>query len=440
MRTKILLLTILLTAPIWCRAYTITNLPNAPGVSYAYTNIATMINNNNNNFVSWLNSIGTNLATLNSFTNSGGKGGITNFVFTTTNLPAGSNATITVMGVTNNIAYCFAGIPAGPPGTNFVTVNQFSNVFLSSFRSTTYTTNYAYWGASNYLARVNGLYAWMANGGDDGGNPPQSYTVSLVGSYTGTNAWFALTNGFSTSNYISVAVISTNPIPADPGSCYLFTVDHYELLGRTNGFYGQFVRFGPPIDPNDAATKSYADGLFANAFNQNFSSYTSNGWFHTVYSYQNFTVFDMAGNTVWIPITGSALSGTNFTLTTYATNLNNGVLLQMSTNLALVAGFHTITNWTTNTVSGVTTFTTPMSPSVPVAFYRLISSSSSSSSSAFYVPLALNGGALYPSNTWSLATITNGMKAGDIITVNSNGLKLVDVWMSNSTPVLKPHW
>ena len=147
----------------------------------------------------------------------------------------------------------------------------------------------------------------------------------------------------------------------------------------------------------------------------------------------------MAGNTVWIPITGSALSGTNFTLTTYATNLNNGVLLQMSTNLALVAGFHTITNWTTNTVSGVTTFTTPMSPSVPVAFYRLISSSSSSSS-AFYVPLALNGGALYPSNTWSLATITNGMKAGDIITVNSNGLKLVDVWMSNSTPVLKPHW
>jgi len=39
-----------------------------------------------------------------------------------------------------------------------------------------------------------------------------------------------------------------------------------------------------------------------------------------------------------------------------------------------------------------------------------------------------------------LVTITNGMKAGDIITVNSNGLKLVDVWMSNTVPVLKPHW
>jgi hypothetical protein len=144
----------------------------------------------------------------------------------------------------------------------------------------------------------------------------------------------------------------------------------------------------------------------------------------------------MVGNTVWIPITGSSYVGTNFSLTTYATNLNNGFYLQMSTNLALVAGFHTITNWTTNTVAGVTTFTTPMT--YDYAFYRLISGSSRSS--AFYVPVAFNGGTLFPSNTWNLATITNGIKAGDIITVNSNGLKLVDVWMSNTVPVLKPHW
>lgn len=45
-----------------------------------------------------------------------------------------------------------------------------------------------------------------------------------------------------------------------------------------------------------------------------------------------------------------------------------------------------------------------------------------------------------PSNTWDFAAITNGMLSGGIITVNSNGLKLVDVWMSNSTPILKPHW
>ena len=372
---------------------------------------------------------------LSGVTVSGG-GGLTNLSFTVSNAPYGTPAAVTNTGVIGAMAYFTITLPAGLPGTNFVTVNQFSNVFLSSFQSIPFSTNYAYWGASNYLARVNGLYKWLVAGGDDGRNPPNIYKVSLVGSYTGTNGWFALTNGFSTSNYISVAVISTNPTPADPGSCYLYTVDHYELLGRTNGFFGQYVRFGQPTDPNDAATKSYADSLFANAFNQNFSSYSSNGWFHTIYSSQNFTVFDMAGNTVWIPINGSSYVGTNFSLTTYATNLNNGFYLQMSTNLALVAGFHTITNWTTNTVSGVTTFTTPMN--YQFAFYRLISSSSSSS--AFYVPLALNGGALFPSNTWSLATITNGMNAGDIITVNSNGLKLVDVWMSNSTPVLKPHW
>lgn len=50
------------------------------------------------------------------------------------------------------------------------------------------------------------------------------------------------------------------------------------------------------------------------------------------------------------------------------------------------------------------------------------------------------GGSFYPSNTWTLAGITNAMHSGDIITLNSNGQKLVDVWMSNTTPILKPHW
>ena len=58
----------------------------------------------------------------------------------------------------------------------------------------------------------------------------------------------------------------------------------------------------------------------------------------------------------------------------------------------------------------------------------------------FDIPTAFAAGTLYPSNTWNLASITNGLRAGDIITVNSNGLKLVDVWMSNSVPVLKPRW
>jgi len=49
-------------------------------------------------------------------------------------------------------------------------------------------------------------------------------------------------------------------------------------------------------------------------------------------------------------------------------------------------------------------------------------------------------GTLWTSNTWNLTTITNGMQNGDVITVNSNGQRLVDVWMSNAVPILKPHW
>ena len=54
--------------------------------------------------------------------------------------------------------------------------------------------------------------------------------------------------------------------------------------------------------------------------------------------------------------------------------------------------------------------------------------------------MATNSGTLYVSNTWNLVSITNGMANGSIKTVNSNGATLVDVWMSNSIPVLKPRW
>jgi hypothetical protein len=47
---------------------------------------------------------------------------------------------------------------------------------------------------------------------------------------------------------------------------------------------------------------------------------------------------------------------------------------------------------------------------------------------------------IYPGNTWSLVNITNWMHNGDIVTVNSNGVKLVDVQFSNGVVVLHPHW
>jgi len=380
-------------------------------------------------------------------------GGLSGILFTNTvTLPAGSPATVTNLGVFGGIAYFSISVPAGPtgtPGTNFVTVNQFSNVVLSSQQITVYSTNNAFWHGSNYLARVPGIYSWIINGGNDGGvysqGVPGTIPVSLVGSYTGTNSWFTITNGFKTTNMISVALL-TNGLSAfggsqiAPGFATLYSVDHGELLGRTNYFFGQHIRFDAPSDPLDAANKSYVDTLFANAFNGNFYVVFTNNAYHLIYSFQNMEAMDIAGVITQIPITAASLdgTGTNLTFSASQSSLAGGYTMQCSTNLLLIAGFTTFTNFTTSTNAGVVTFTTPIISTQLTAFFRLISGSGLTTT--FFTPVTASAGTLYPSNTWSLTSITNGMQAGDIITVNSNGLKLVDVWMSNSTPILKPHW
>ena len=379
-------------------------------------------------------------------TNGGGGGGgatvdVTNAV---TGAP-GTSVLVTNLGTTVAAVFQFT-IPAGAPGTNTITntitAYAFSNQFLSSAQITTYSTNNITWGTSNFLARVNGLYDWKVNFGQLGGGgmaPGTNVNGQISGSYNGTNGWFVITNGFRTTNMISVSATGAG---GGLGNAQLYAVDHPELLSRTNLFFGQYVRFNAPSDPNDAATKTYVDTAVANVKSGNFTSYTdTNNWFHFIYSINNFTIFDMANQLLYVPIQSLVMdgTGTNVVMVIASTNLTSGFTVLSSTNLNLgSAGFVPYSNWTTNTAGGLTTFTMPINFAEQMRFYRV--RSSSSSSSAFYVPVAFNGGTLFPSNTWSLATITNGMKAGDIITVNSNGLKLVDVWMSNSTPVLKPHW
>jgi hypothetical protein len=333
--------------------------------------------------------------------------------------------------------------------TNTITAYNFTNQVLASKQIIAYSTNYAYWdrvaGGSNYLGRFQGVVDWNAYGGNDGGNPPGSIDVTLYGSLSGTNNWFVLTNHYFTTNWISLAV-KTNGLSSfgsgivNPGGATIFTMDHWELHQRTNYFDYQKIRINTqPSDAADIANKQYVDTMVANVKDGTFISYTdTNNVFHFVYNRNNFEVFDMFSAMTWVPMKGTSLSGTNMLIEAYSTNLVNGFTLQSSTNLALVNGFLPFTNYTTNASSGVTTFTIPLNMSETARFFRIISSSGSSS--AFYGPVAFNGGTLYPSNTWSLATITNGMRNGDIITVNSNGLKLVDVWLSNSVPILKTRW
>ena len=384
---------------------------------------------------------------------SGGSGtnsGITNFVFTATNLPAGSQPTVTNTGIVGGIAYYSIGIPAGPPGTNTVTntitAYNYSNTVLGSMRYVQYSTNYAYWNrvanGSNYLGRFQGMCDWQAYGGNDGGNPPGDIGVTLYGSYSGSNSWFAITNGkFFTTNWISLA-IKTNGTSysggtiLNPGTATIYNLDHPELYGRTNWLdYQYFKMQTQPTEANDLVNKAYADLLFNNAFNGNFSRFDSNGISYFVYSYQNRIVFSISSSTTWIPLKGSSLDGgmTHILVDVYQTNLTAGYDFQSSTNLALTAGFTTFTNYTLSTNTGVVTFTVPIVTTEPARFFRIVSSIASGA--AYNVPLALNGGSIYPSNTWSLATITNalaGYGAGKHFwTGSSNGQALVTLSYSN---------
>ena len=381
----------------------------------------------------------------------GGGGGITNFSITATNLPSTNPPTAVVTGVTNGIAYVFLGIPQGAGNTNnyfttnTVTVQQFTNSWLGSQELTTYSTNYIFWAPSNYLGRVNGYYKSLINGGNDGGvfssGVPAPLTVSLMGSLNGSNGWFLVTNGYTTTNMISLAILTNGlsafgaPQNGANGGAIVYTVDHFELLGRTNYGFGQHYQFDAPVNGNDAATKTYADTLFNNAFNNNWSSFTSNGVNHFIYSYQNSTVADIASITVWLPVFSGVIdgTGTNLLMTIYQTNMPAVYQVQSSTNLALVAGFTPFSNYTVATNSGIVTFTHPINFAEPMRFFRVIASSSSTA--AFNVPLTLNVGALYPSNTFNLAEITNRLAALGVgkhfWTGSSNGQALITLSYSN---------
>jgi len=54
----------------------------------------------------------------------------------------------------------------------------------------------------------------------------------------------------------------------------LYGVDHYELLGVTNSYFGEYQQFNEPQNASDAATKNYVDVAVANALPGNWLQYT----------------------------------------------------------------------------------------------------------------------------------------------------------------------
>jgi hypothetical protein len=327
---------------------------------------------------------------------------------------------------------------AGVTITNTITMYNFTNALLSSRQILVYQTNNIVWGTSNYLARCsNGLQAYNVSFGTLGGDsllPGTNVNGHLVGSYTGTSSWFTLTNGFFTTNAISISAVGAG---GGLGFAALYTVDHFELLGRTNYLYGQYTRFDAPRDPNDAATKNYVDTAVANIKDGAFTTWTTNGTTHFAFQRNLTTIFDMMATASYVPITGISLdgTGTNALMTCYATNLPSGFTVQSSTNLLLLSSWTAWTNYSTNISAGVVTFTLPLDFNEPQRFWRI--QATGSTAAAFYSPLTVAAGTFWPSNSWNLAAITNGMANFGFWTGNSNGQALVSLYLSNGVVRIK---
>jgi hypothetical protein len=380
---------------------------------------------------------------------------------------AGTNALFVCGTVNSTVGFYVNGVQILPGTnstfiTNTVTAYNFTNQVLQSKQIVSYTTNYAYWSASNYLARVAGLVSWQIASGDDGGaNPstaPSTFPMTLYGTYaTNFTGWFLITNGFVTQSNISLYVtLGTNSwgtTLANPGQAALYSVDHWELYGRTNFMDYQLI--GSKVGPQygwQYVNADYVNNLFQSAFNNNFStSKDTNNVTHFAYSSQNHVMFDLTSSTKSVPGIGLTPGGyavytdtygntfdypTNVVMTIPTTNLATGYTLLAQTNLLNV--FFAITNYTASTSGTNTLLTIPVIPGPGQWFFYVVNGFNFGAT--FNEAVTFNGGTLYPSNTWSLATITNGLASGNIITVNSNGVNLVDVWMSNGVPILKPHW
>ena len=278
-----------------------------------------------------------------------------------------------------------------------------TNVVLSSHRYTLFSSNAFLMTGSNFVGRFPQLYNWNLVApqiGSGGMTPPTTLPEALWGSYSGTNSWFALTNGFVCWSNISLSIVGTNT--AGIGGITIYGLDHPELYGNVISFDGQTLlsNGGQIATLNDlSATVHVLAPPVQMAGAWVLDSQTTNGETVTFYNH-NTAIFTLTGFAAGIPMAfGGVGAGTNMLITTPVTNLVTGWLLEAVTNLSPPVIWYNAAGYTMATNSGIVTFTVPMNFSLQCQFFRL--RNAATQTAAFSVPVAA------PGVSFTLYTITN---------------------------------
>jgi|GEM_PF-6404302 len=326
---------------------------------------------------------------------------------------------------------------------NFITTLT-TNIARTSKQITLYQSNAFTMSGSNYVGRFSQVYKTKLTAPIVGGGGlvlGYSLNENLYGSYSGSNSWFPLAYNTPYFTNISISVVGSNTTGI--GAITLWGLDHPECYGNTVSFDGQTLLSGGSPIASQADLSAYIHVLAPPV-------QMSGGWIldsQTTTAGEYVSFINHNNEIFKLSATGSSISnapggidgtGTNELMMTPTNYLVSGWFMEVVTNLTPPIIWQVTTNYTMTTNSGVVTFAIPMNFTLTAQFFRL--RSTAQVTGKFSVPITFTGGTLWPSNTWNLTTITNGMQNGDVITVNSNGQKLVDVWMSNTVPILKPHW
>lgn len=324
-------------------------------------------------------------------------------------------------------------ILANPP-TYGVSVSSTNLVLASKYLTLLNSNNFVFTG-SNYLGSFPNLASWTINPPNVGGGGlslPTNAIENLYGSTNGGTSWFIITN--QTPIAITVLLSVVGDSNSAPGSILLQALDHPELAGHVITYDGQITSVADATGPKDAVNLETLNVILGNRLNGQFvGSMDTNNVPHSILAENGQTVIDIASPNSTLA-NNLSVSGTNLLLNIPVTNFITGWKITASTNLAQFYAWPVFTNYSISTNSGIVTFTIPKPAFTTYYFWP---QGPALNRVTITPPLTLLAGTLYPSNPWSLYTVTNQMVNGEFWTGNSNGLALISLYLSNGVPFIK---